>query len=412
MTRRLRSIKQRVELLHDGDLLEAEAGEPLAFSLIAAGRDTLSRSPKLHRPRGPYCLHAACDGCLLRVDGVPNVMGCQHRVRGGETVETQNVLGSREVDLLSVTDFLFPHGIDHHRLLAGVRGVSTLVQGAARRIAGLGRLPDAPAEPLPGSREQVEVLVIGGGRAGLTAAAKFGDAALLVEEQAAFGGALALLDPAAATLLIEHAAAMGAELRSATCAAGAYRETDDAPLEVLLISERGASLVTPRRLVIAMGGHARVPRFANNDLPGLYSARAGLALLRAGISPGDHVAVVGEGAFAEAAAELLGDKLALRVLDAAVVMAATGRAHVKGLRLASAGAEQDHAVDAVLFDAPEAPAFELLVQAGGSTRFDADRGYVPDVDDDGRAARDVFAVGRVTGTVTAEWKTGGVSSRP
>src|SRR5688572_21070046 len=100
-------LNNRVEFLHDGDLLEAERGESLAHALVAADRLLLARSTKLHRPRGPFCLRAACDGCLMRVNGVPNVLGCRTRVHGGETVETQNVLGSREVDLLSATDFLF-----------------------------------------------------------------------------------------------------------------------------------------------------------------------------------------------------------------------------------------------------------------------------------------------------------------
>ncbi|MEZ4375267.1 MAG: 2Fe-2S iron-sulfur cluster-binding protein, partial [Polyangiaceae bacterium] len=60
--RRIRSLTKPVRVFHDGHALEAEAGEPVAISLIGAGRLLLARSPKLHRPRGPYCLRAACDG--------------------------------------------------------------------------------------------------------------------------------------------------------------------------------------------------------------------------------------------------------------------------------------------------------------------------------------------------------------
>src|SRR6266542_3658470 len=126
----------------DGERIVADKGEPIAFSLIASGKVALCRSPKLHRPHGPYCLRGACDGCLARVDGEPNVMTCMKACAGGERIETQNVLGSREVDLLAVTDWFFPHGIDHHHLLAGVPAAGKFMQKLARHVAGLGRLPE------------------------------------------------------------------------------------------------------------------------------------------------------------------------------------------------------------------------------------------------------------------------------
>ena len=44
--------------------IDGRTGEPLAFALLAADKLALSRSPKLHRPHGPYCLRGGCDGCL------------------------------------------------------------------------------------------------------------------------------------------------------------------------------------------------------------------------------------------------------------------------------------------------------------------------------------------------------------
>ena len=57
------------------------------------------------------------------VDGEPNVMTCLRRARGGERIETQNVVGSRKADLLRVTDWFFPNGLDHHHFMAGVPGL-------------------------------------------------------------------------------------------------------------------------------------------------------------------------------------------------------------------------------------------------------------------------------------------------
>src|SRR5882724_6461838 len=167
MASRLSPPKHPVELELDGETLTAEAGEPIAVALIAADKVVLCRSPKLHRPHGPYCLRGGCDGCLVRINGEPNVTSCMVACRGGERIETQNVLGTRKVDLLEATDWFFPRGIDHHHLLAGVPAASFVVQKIARHVAGLGQLPDEPRKTGTARREDVDVLVVGGGAAGL-----------------------------------------------------------------------------------------------------------------------------------------------------------------------------------------------------------------------------------------------------
>jgi len=392
-------VERPVELLHDGDVVYARAGESLAEALLGADRVVLSRSPKLHRPRGPYCLRAACEGCIVRVDGVPNVMACRYRVRGGETVETQNVIGSREVDLLAATDFLFPHGVDPHRLLAGVRGASAVVTRLARRVSGLGRLPETAREPVPATRREVEVLVVGGGGAGLAVAAELGAETLLVDEGQTLGGALTRLDPDYGRALVDRARTARVELWSAATVLGVYREPDDGTgrLSALVAGERGLTWLRPRAIVVATGGHAPVPPFGNGDLPGIFSARAGLELLAGGIAPGERVAVVGSGPFTAAAITALGALAVEHVPDAARVERATGKLRVRGLVAKSAEGERRVRVDAVLFDGPLAPAFELAVQAGARVRFAPGVGYVPELDAESRAAEGVWCAGRVAG---------------
>src|SRR5688572_6109783 len=98
MFQRTRALRAPVTIYLDGAAVPADQGEPLAVALVASGRVTLARSPKLHRPRAPSCLRGACDGCLARVDGVPNVMTCLRPAAGGERIEVQNVIGSRRAD--------------------------------------------------------------------------------------------------------------------------------------------------------------------------------------------------------------------------------------------------------------------------------------------------------------------------
>src|SRR5262249_34023479 len=146
---------------------------------------------------------------------------------GGEQVETQNVLGTRQTDLLAATDFLFPQGIDHHRLLAGVRGISPIVASFARRIAGLGRLSDGAPGLTPAVHQRVDVLIVGGGRTGLAAAAELGRAAHLVDDGPSLGGALTALDPEEAQRLEERARQQGAELAPRSSVVALSREPDD-----------------------------------------------------------------------------------------------------------------------------------------------------------------------------------------
>src|ERR1700758_3621289 len=142
---RVQPPRDPVTLQFDGRSIVAERGEPAAVSLLAAGHLALARSAKFHRPRGPACLRAACDGYLGRVDDVPNVMTCRVTAADGMRVETQNVVGSRDMDLLRMADWFFPEGMNHHELFAGVPGVQRVMQAFARRVAGLGKLPGPAA---------------------------------------------------------------------------------------------------------------------------------------------------------------------------------------------------------------------------------------------------------------------------
>jgi sarcosine oxidase subunit alpha len=167
---RLRPPNRPVTILLDGEAVLAEEGEPAAVALLAAGHLALARSPKFHRPRGPACLRGACDGCLARVDDVPNVMTCRVPAKEGMRIESQNVVGSRDTDLLRLTDWFFPRGMNHHELLTGLPGASRVIQTLARRVAGLGRLPQQGAPPTAARRREVDALVVGAGPAGMATA--------------------------------------------------------------------------------------------------------------------------------------------------------------------------------------------------------------------------------------------------
>jgi sarcosine oxidase subunit alpha len=389
-----------VTIFLDDEPVVADRGEPLALALLAADKTTLARSPKLHRPRGPSCMRGGCDGCLARVDGEPNVMTCLRATRGGERIETQNVVGSRSADLLRVTDWFFPHGIDHHHLMAGVPGVQNIMQGFARKLAGLGRLPAEITPERAAKRLDVDVLVVGGGYAGVTVAARLARAkrrVCLVDDGLTLGGASSPVPALAAE--IAAAPLSAARVMSGASAVGVYRTAAPEPPfgEALLVSPSGAHVVRAHALVFATGAHDPVLSAPNNDLPGVFSARALCRLVARGVVPDAQVALIGDGFWAEELVRVLGKDQVLRV-PTAELTAIKGAGRVRAVELTDArGGERKVKVAAVAVAGHGAPAFELLAQAGARVEHIAGVGYAPARDAHGRIADRVWATGECAG---------------
>jgi sarcosine oxidase, subunit alpha len=387
---RRRPLAVPVTFTLDGRPFEAERGEPLAVALLASGEGTIARSPKLHRPRGPACLRGDCDGCLARVDGVPNVMTCLREARGGEAAETQNVLGSRTTDLLRLTDWFFPKGIDHHHLMAGVPGVQAVMQGFARRMAGIGRLPDVASPPKKAERLDCDVLIVGGGLAGLACAAELVKAkkrVLVVDDGALPGGSASFAGKKESAAAAELAGLLpDGTVLSHTACVGFYDR------DALLSRPEGAAVITPRATVIATGAHDGILTVDGNDVPGVMSARAVCKLAARDIVPKDETVIVGETRWAGRAESALEGRKTRRVQEGDVAEI-LGSSKVEGLKLKS-GEEIACCVVAVATRC--APSFELAAQRGAETRRH-DAGFSVLVDGSGKAADALWAVGEVTG---------------
>jgi NADPH-dependent 2,4-dienoyl-CoA reductase/sulfur reductase-like enzyme len=403
---RLRPPRDPVTLRFEGEPVLAERGEPAAVALIAAGHLALARSPKFHRPRGPACLRGACDGCLARVDDEPNVMTCRVPAAEGMRIEAQNVVGSKDTDLLRVADWFFPEGMNHHELFAGVPGLRQVLQGFARRVAGLGRLPGVVAPSRRAQRRALDALVVGAGPAGMAAAtalAARGRKVEVVDDDLAYGGSARILlgagDRAWAGVLDAFRAAVGAarvRVSQRTTAAGFYGG------DVLLVSDRGRpedgpiEVVETRTLVLAPGAHDAALAFEGNDVPGVLSARAACALLARGVTPGARVVVAcvdGVGPFGRAYAAADSGATLVRGMP----RRASGSARIKAITIATAEGDRRLPCDTLVIDAPGAPAYELSEQAGAELSHEP-RGFVVRSGAGGRVREGVFAVGEVAGT--------------
>lgn len=396
---RISDPKHPVTMTFDGAEITGEEGEPIAASLVAAGHLGIARSPKFHRPRGPSCLRAACDGCLARVDGIPNVMTCRARAHAGAEIVTQNTLGTRDVDLLRVTDWFFPKGLNHHELFAGVVGLDRLMQGFARRVAGLGKLPKNVEPARSGERRELDVLVVGSGPAGACAAialAKKGRVVEVVDDALVLGGSMrALVGDEWREIEGEFRGLMKSKKISARAETTALAVYGD---DVLVVGAGGPEVVTAKTVVLACGAHDGVLAFEGNDVPGVMSARAASFLLSNGVVVGKKIAIVtpkGGGpfgaVFAARAAEL---GLGVVSVEGEPVRV-SGASRVRGVVVKQGKKETKVACDALLVDAPRTAAYELAAQAGAKVE-QRDAGFVVTVSD--CKARDgFFVVGETTG---------------
>lgn len=411
-----------VHLEVEGKRVPAREGEPLTAALLASGMDILSRGVKYHRARGPYCLVGRCAHCLMRVDGEPNVAACLVRVRDGMRVERQNAFPSVNVDVFTTIDWMYPRGLDHHSLFPGVPVVEKVVARVARHMAGLGTLPETAHTPEARYLEhEAEVLVVGGGPAGLAAAleaARAGAKTTLIEDQAELGaGLLAPLlrggpDASWREETLRALVGSGARLLPSSFVFGLFREgSKGVPWAAAKAPHRGLLVVRPRALVLATGANELLPLFPNNELPGIYGARALATLIeRDGVVPGERALVVGDGPEAagiadrlrEAGCEVVG-VVGLGPGPQGHIVRARGRGSLAGAILQMPdGSEKRIRVDLMAISDHRSGFVDLARHAGAEIRF-GEAGFAVVADDVG-ATRipGVFACGEVRGRCTTE----------
>ena len=154
-----------------------------------------------------------------------------------------------------------------------------------RQAAGLGHMnPDNPFVPTPKDYAFCDVLVVGAGPAGLSAAVAAGECGarvILVDEHPHPGGTLQFQHArdaqgkAALESLIEKVSALdNVELRTSTTAV-----SHDSDNWVALMSGAALTKVRARTVVMATGCYEQPAVFRNNDLPGVMMASAAQRLI-------------------------------------------------------------------------------------------------------------------------------------
>jgi len=188
-----------IRFTFDGKSVEAYEGDTVGSALYAAGRRTFSRSFKYHRRRGLMCCAGQCPNCIVAVDGAPGARACTEPVREGMRVEHLNARPGLEFDAMRATDLLggpfTPPGF-YYKTFIRPRRLWPLYERLLRSAAGLGRLPREQAQRTWRTeyrRRHADLLVVGAGLAGLSAAVASGEPGadvVLVDEGPEPGGRL------------------------------------------------------------------------------------------------------------------------------------------------------------------------------------------------------------------------------
>jgi NADPH-dependent 2,4-dienoyl-CoA reductase/sulfur reductase-like enzyme len=242
-------MSESISFTFEGRELTGRRGESLAAALIAAGVRSF-RTTRTGDERSIFCGMGVCQDCLVEVDGRTNRRACMVKLDRPMTVRREGF--ARE-------------------LPAPARGA-----------------PPRTVNEVP--EEKPEILVIGAGPGGLSAAIaarRAGAKVVVLDERPLPGGQYfkqIAVDPGSATAdsqheegrrLIEAARSAGVEIRNGVEVWGAFE-----PATLAATQDGSVRTFAPARLIVAAGAYERGVPFPGWTLPGVMTTGAAQTLWR------------------------------------------------------------------------------------------------------------------------------------
>ncbi|PXW67763.1 heterotetrameric sarcosine oxidase alpha subunit [Loktanella sp. PT4BL] len=317
---RLINKNKAVSFTFNGKHLHGFEGDTLASALLANDQMLVGRSFKYHRPRGVVASGAEEPNGLVNLGKgaqfEPNARVTTTELFEGLTAQSQNHWPSLEFDVGAINTHLsrfLPAGFYYKMFMYPQSFWKHVYEPIIRKSAGLGKAPkDRDQDTYEHFNCHVDVLVVGGGIAGLAAAhaaGARGARVLLVEQTADWGGRAVVDTPTIDAMpaqdwidaTVKALEAMpNVDLRLRCMGAGVYdhgytlayeRLTDHAP------DTEGPRhrlwRIRAKQIVTATGAIERPLSFAANDLPGVMLASAVRDYaVNFGVSIGDRTVVV------------------------------------------------------------------------------------------------------------------------
>ncbi|MGB2356557.1 MAG: sarcosine oxidase subunit alpha family protein, partial [Planktomarina sp.] len=405
--------------------------------LLANDQMLMGRSFKYHRPRGVLASGGEEPNALINL-GVesgfePNARATTTETFSGLTAASQNHFPSLEFDVGAINSKLsrfLPAGFYYKMFIHPRSFWKHIYEPIIRHSAGLGKAPKArDQDSYEHYYHHCEVMVVGGGIAGLQAArsaAATGVRVLLVEQTANWGGRApvdgVLIEGMAAERWIaqtlkELAAADNVVIRNRTQGSGVYDHGYALAYERIADHTPGDGRprhrlwrVRCKQIVTATGAIERPLSFAGNDIPGVMLASAVRDyVVNFAVSPGDRTVVVTNNDDAYRTALCLleaglevplivdarpeGGGVLMEAVQAAGIRVALGRGiakvkgskRVTGVQICTQAGEgavlEEVACDVVAMSGGWSPVVHLWSHCGGKLIWDAEQAmFRPDPD--------------------------------
>ena len=324
--------RTRLAFTFNGKRYEGHEGDTLASALLANGVSLVARSWKYHRPRGIVASGVEEPNAIVQLETgastVPNARATELTLYDGLVANSVNAWPSVEFDLMAVAGLFarfMPAGF-YYKTFMWPKSFWMKYERLIRKASGLGTVPTAPdPDHYDKMNAHCDVLVVGGGPAGLAAAwaaGKAGARVILADEQSELGGSLLSerdvaavpADPASdgsidgaapmawvARIVANLKAMPEVRLLSRSTVFGyhdhnfltiAERLTDHLPPAQRKGPRERVWRVRAKQVVLATGAIERPLVFANNDRPGMMLASAVSTFVnRYGVRPGSRAVV-------------------------------------------------------------------------------------------------------------------------
>ena len=313
--------KSRLHFSFDGKTYNGYAGDTLASALLGSGVKLFGRSFKYHRPRGLLTAGSEEPNALVELRRgarrEPNTRATTIELFDGLEAHSQNRWPSLKFDIGAVNSLfapLFAAGFYYKTFMWPASFWEKVYEPAIRRAAGLGR---ASGDADPDSYEKMhafcDLLVIGGGPAGLSAAlaaGRSGARVILCDEDYVLGGRLngdaREIDDCPGSVWAQHTAAAleampNVRVLRRTTVFGVYDGSTFGALE--RVADHLAEppphqprqrlwKIIARHSILASGAIERHIVFGGNDRPGVMMASAARTYLnRFAVVPGSRAAI-------------------------------------------------------------------------------------------------------------------------